>query len=103
MKKVLFRDQPFYVDVYIHPTYNWIDSYIIIYIKRTSWLRCIFKYKRVCSLENISRITAQNKKTVHDLLKKAWNIIYSYDKVTECIECSPDVEALYAQEVKNQQ
>lgn len=102
MKKVLFRDQPFYVAKYISSELNYSGSWVGVYVKRTSWLRHFKQYKYVCDSGSIGKKEANSPETMCNVLKRAYHKLYAHDQVSECIECSPEIEALYKHEIEKQ-
>lgn len=103
MKKILFRDQAFYVDVYENPTYSWIGSFITVYTKRERtgfWSFLGPKYIRVYKSPDYSNKDVQTRDNLIKALTVAWELLQ--DNVTECIQCSPEIEALYSNNFSKQ-
>ena len=94
MTKILYRDQPFFVDVHLDETYSYIGSYVGVYVERTGFWKFMSKYRCVSSLANISREKASSRKTLIKLLEEAYQECYP-ENVIECINCSPEITSLY--------
>jgi hypothetical protein len=101
MKKILFRDEPFYVDIYKHPRWHSIGSFISIYSKHTGFIRYLKKYKLFAQLTDDSREEVSSRKTLIHLLNEAYCVKMNGEYVEECIECSPYVEAVYMNKSDN--
>lgn len=97
MKKIIFRDQPFYVDVFIHPDYSTFGNFITVYnkIERTGfWSFLGPKYIQIYKSREYNRTNVQSRDNLIDALTVAWEM--QQDNVAECIQCSPEIEALYS-------
>lgn len=102
MKKILFKDEPFYVDIYKHPRYNMVGSFISIYSKHTGFIRHFKKYKLLAQITDTSRNEVSSRETLIRLLNEAYSVKMNGEYVEECIECSPYVEAVYSNKTDNQ-
>jgi len=102
MKKILFRDQAFYVDVYVKPGCFRIGNYITVYTKRERtgfWSFLGPKYIQVYKSPNYDYKEVYTREALIKALTVAWELLQ--DNVTECIQCSPEIEALYSNNFSN--
>lgn len=103
MKKILFRDQAFYVNIYESRPRYWTGSFIAVYTKRERsgfWSFLGPKYIRVYRSQTDYGIKEVNDRdNLIKALTVAWELLQ--DNVTECIQCSPEIEALYSNNFSN--
>jgi hypothetical protein len=102
MKQILFRDEAFYVDVHIDSRFSHIYSYITVYTKRVRtgfWTFLGPKYIQVYRSPYCGQKEVQTREALIKALTVAWELLQ--DNVTECIQCSPEIEALYANDFSN--
>jgi dynactin complex subunit len=96
MKKILYKDQPFYVHIGLSDKYTSMESHIRVYVKRTGFWKFIKKYKLVSRSENQARAYVTSRDTLLTQLESAYQAItFPVDRVMECIECSPEITSIY--------
>lgn len=96
LTKFYYRDEPYYYDTRLDPTFNCINNFLYIYKKRTSWLRHIFKYKCVFKQEfdkdELTRPITFKEKTLPTAMRN-----YLPDNTHRgviMIDCSKEIEDL---------